>query len=143
MRCASRRARGGGTKPGRAASSSSSSARPASAALRATTSTAAATGGPTPDRRPGMPVKLHRCKFEWLKTGACWRVEKALREMHIDYELAPGPSRPSKREDVIANTGQMLYPAIEFENGTWYREESRDMARTIRAGTLLDRSRPT
>ena len=37
-----------------------------------------------------MPVKLHRCKLEWLKTGACWRVEKALKEMKIEYELAPG-----------------------------------------------------
>ena len=87
-----------------------------------------------------MPVKLHRCKLEWLKNGACWRVEKALKEMNIQYELAPGPSRLSSREEIIAHTGQKLYPAIEFENGTWYREESRDMAKTIRAGTLMERA---
>jgi glutathione S-transferase len=87
-----------------------------------------------------VPVKLHRCKLEWLKSGACWRVEKALREMGIEYELVPGPSVPSRRRDVIAHTGQNLYPAIEFENGTWYREESREMAKTIRAGTLMDRA---
>jgi hypothetical protein len=87
-----------------------------------------------------MPVKLHRCKLEWLKTGACWRVEKALKEMNIEYELAPGPSRPSSRDEIIEHTGQKLYPAIEFENGMWYREESRDMAKTIRAGTLMDRA---
>ena len=62
------------------------------------------------------------------EAGACWSVEKALKEMSIDYELAPGPSRPSRREEFIAHTGQQLYPAIEFENGDWYREESRDMA---------------
>jgi hypothetical protein len=55
-------------------------------------------------------------------------------------ELAPGPSRPNSREEIIAHTGQKLYPAIEFENGTWYREESRDMAKTIRAGALMERA---
>lgn len=85
-----------------------------------------------------MPVTLHRCKLKWLKSGPCWRVEKALKEMNIEYELAPGPSRPSRREKVLAHTGQKLYPAIEFENGTWYRDESREMAKTIRAGTLMD-----
>jgi hypothetical protein len=86
-----------------------------------------------------MTVKLHRCKFEVLKTGPCWKVEKALKDMGIDYELAPGPSRPSKRHLMIANTGQRLYPAIEFADGTWYREESKDMEKTIRAGELWQR----
>src|SRR5664279_232579 len=84
-----------------------------------------------------MAVRLHRCRYEWLKRGPCWRVEKALKDMDIDYELAPGPSRPSKRDQLIAHTGQKLYPAIELEDGTWYREESKDMARTIRAGKLM------
>jgi hypothetical protein len=61
--------------------------------------------------------------------------------MGIDYELAPGPSRPSKSDAVIKHTGQNLYPAIEFENGTWYREESKDMAKTIRDGKLMERAR--
>src|ERR1700742_3561476 len=87
-----------------------------------------------------MPVKLHRCKLEWLRAGACWRVEKALREMQVEYVLAPGPPRPSRRGELLARTGQSLYPAIEFENGVWYREESRDMAATIRAGALLARA---
>ena len=94
------------------------------------------------DRAAGaLPVKLHRCKLEWLKTGACWRVEKALKDMRIEYQLAPGPSRPSKRDQMIEHTGQKLYPAIEFENGVWYREESRDMAKTIRDGKLMERAR--
>jgi hypothetical protein len=60
-----------------------------------------------------MTVTLHRCRFEWLKTGPCWRVERAL-------------------------TGQRFYPAIEFEDGTWYREESRDMEATIRDEELSE-----
>jgi hypothetical protein len=88
-----------------------------------------------------MAVKLHRCRFERLKIGACWRVEKALKDMRIDYELAPGPSWPSKRDEMIEHTGQKLYPAIEFEDGTWYREESRDMEKTIRDGKLMGRTR--
>ena len=88
-----------------------------------------------------MAVELHRCKLEWLKTGPCWKVEKALKDMGIDYELAPGPSRPSKRAQMIEHTGQKLYPAIEFEDGTWYRGESKDMAKTTRDGKLMERAR--
>ena len=88
-----------------------------------------------------MAAKRHRCRFERLKIGACWRVEKALKDMRIDYELAPGPSRPSKRAEIIEHTGQKLYPAIEFEDGTWYREESKDMENTIRDGKLMERAR--
>ena len=87
-----------------------------------------------------MAVRLHRCRLERLKTGPCWRVEKSLQEMGIDYELVPGPSWPSKRDTMFEHTGQRLYPAIEFENGTWYREESKDMARTIRDGRLMEKA---
>jgi hypothetical protein len=85
-----------------------------------------------------MPVRLHRCRFEFLKTGPCWRVERALKDMGIDYELVPGPSRPSKRDRMIEHTGQRFYPAVELEDGTWYREESKDMEQTIRDGKLLE-----
>ncbi len=83
-----------------------------------------------------MAVTTHRCRHEWLKSGPCWRVEKALKEMGIAYTLAPGPSRPSRRDLMLEHTGQRLYPAIELEDGTWYREESRDMATRIRDGRL-------
>jgi hypothetical protein len=88
-----------------------------------------------------MAARLHRCRFEWLKTGPCWRVEKALQETGIDYERAPGPSRPSKRDEIIGDTGQRFYPAIEFEDGTWYREESKEMEKTIRNDKLSERAR--
>jgi hypothetical protein len=90
-----------------------------------------------------VAVKLHRCKLEWLKTGPCWKVEKALKDMGIDYELVPGPSRLSKRNQMLEHTGQKFYPAIEFEDGTWYREESKDMASAIRDGKLTESQPPT
>jgi hypothetical protein len=89
-----------------------------------------------------VAVKLHRCSNEWVKIKGhpCWKVESALRDMGVDYELAPGPVRRSKRDDMEAHTGQRLYPAIEFENGTWYREQSKDMEQTIREGRLMEKS---
>jgi len=87
-------------------------------------------------------VKLHRCKNMWAKFGThpCWKVQKALDERGIDYEVVPGPwpSR-KKRTAVVSGTGQPLYPAIEFEDGSWYREQSKDMVRTIREGKLMER----
>jgi hypothetical protein len=68
-------------------------------------------------------------------------VEKALKNLGIEYVLAPGPSRLSKREEMVEHTGQRLYPAIEFEDGSWYREESKDMEATIRNGKLMQRAR--
>jgi hypothetical protein len=89
-----------------------------------------------------MAVKLHRCSNEWIKIGGhpCWKVEKALKDMGVDYELAPGPLRRGKRDELVAHTGQNLYPAIELEDGTWYREASADMERTIRDGKLMERA---
>jgi hypothetical protein len=85
-----------------------------------------------------MAVKLYRCANLWTKFGPCWRVQKALDEQRIDYDVVKGPWRPRNRTVVIEGTGQPLYPAIRFENGSWYREESKEMARTIREGRLLE-----
>jgi hypothetical protein len=85
-----------------------------------------------------MPAKLHRCGNP-ARFGPCWRVQKALDEKGIDYEVVPGPWRPKNRTAVIEGTGQRLYPAIQFANGSWYREESRDMARAIRQGRLMEK----
>jgi hypothetical protein len=89
-----------------------------------------------------MAVKLHRCSGQWAKIKAhpCWRVEKALQDLGVEYERVPGPHRRSKREAVVAGTGQKLYPAIQFEDGSWYREQSKDMERTIRDGKLMERA---
>ena len=88
-----------------------------------------------------MAVKLHRCSTKW-KLGPCWRVQKALDEQGIDYEVVHGPSRPGKRVDLQRLSRQRLYPVIEFEDGSIYRDESKDMAATIRAGKL-DEKRAT
>jgi hypothetical protein len=87
-----------------------------------------------------MPVKLHRCSGQWVKIKGhpCWRVEKALMDMGIDYERVPGPQLRGKRTMLSEATGQNRYPAIQFEDGSWYREESKDMERTIRDGRLME-----
>jgi len=87
-----------------------------------------------------MPVKLHRCSAMWAKVGAhpCWKVQKALDEQGIEYEVVTGPLRPGKREELKALSGQSKYPTIEFEDGRVYREESKDMAARISAGELFD-----
>ena len=89
-----------------------------------------------------MAVTLHRCSNLWVKIKGhpCWKVEKALKDMGVDYKVAPGPVRKSKRDHMAHATGQRLYPAVEFEDGTWYREQSKDMETTIRAGKLMDKS---
>ena len=85
-----------------------------------------------------MAVKLHRCSNVWVKLGAhpCWKVQKALDEQGIEYEIVKGPLRRGKRDDLEQLSGQRQYPVIEFENGGVYREESKDMAATIDAGKL-------
>lgn len=86
-----------------------------------------------------MAVKLHRCSTMWVKIDAhpCWRVQKALDEKGIEYEVVKGPLRPGKRENLERLSGQRKYPTIEFEDGQVYREESADMAKRIRAGQLF------
>jgi hypothetical protein len=87
-----------------------------------------------------MAVKLHRCSNMWVKVGGhpCWKIERALQEMGIEYEAVGGPVRRGKRDAMAQHTGQRLYPAIEFEDGSWYREESKEMEKTIREGKLME-----
>ena len=82
-----------------------------------------------------VAVKLHRCSTPW-RAGPCWRVQKALDEQGIAYEVVRGPSRPGKRVALHRLSGQRLYPVIEFDNGSVYRDDSKEMAATIRAGKL-------
>jgi glutathione S-transferase len=85
-----------------------------------------------------MAVKLHRCRSEWAKLGShpCWKVQKALDEQGVAYEVVLGPIRRGKRDDLERLSGQRKYPVIELEDGTIYREESKDMAAKIRSGEL-------
>jgi len=85
-----------------------------------------------------MAVKLHRCKNEWVKLAGhpCWRVQKALDQAGVQYELVKGPYSKAQRDELERLSGQRKYPVIEFEDGTVYREESKDMAETIKSGQL-------
>jgi glutathione S-transferase len=90
-----------------------------------------------------MAVKLHRCGLIWIKASfhPCWRVEKELADAGIEYEVVTGPLRRGARRELIARTGQALYPAIEFEDGRLLHEESADLARRIREGRLYEAPR--
>jgi glutathione S-transferase len=87
-----------------------------------------------------MALKLYRCSNLWVKIGGhpCWRVQKALDEQGIEYEVVPGPVRRGKRDHIEALSGQRQYPVIQFEDGSIYREESKDMAERIKAGRLFE-----
>ncbi len=68
-------------------------------------------------------------------------MQQALDEQGIEYENVIEPTYPrGKRKAVVEHTGQHYLPAIEFEDGTWYREESKAMAETIRAGRLPEKA---
>jgi glutathione S-transferase len=85
-----------------------------------------------------MAIRLHRCPNEWVKISGhpCWKVQKALDDANVEYELVKGPQRKGKRDELERLSGQRAYPVIEFEDGSVYREESKDMAATIAAGRL-------
>ena len=83
-----------------------------------------------------MPLKLHRCRFTWVPFDTCSRVQHALDDMGIPYELEIHPIARWKRDAMVELSGQKYYPVIEFEDGSVYRDESRSMAAAIRAGKL-------
>ena len=85
-----------------------------------------------------MAVKLYRCSNMWVKIGGhpCWKVQSALDEQGIEYEVVKGPWMRGKRDEIEKISGQRSYPVIQFEDGSVYREESKQMAETIRAGKL-------
>jgi glutaredoxin len=85
-----------------------------------------------------MAIKLYRCSNIWVKLQGhpCWKVQSALDEQGIEYEVVKGPLRRGKRDEIEQLSGQRAYPVIQFEDGSVYREESKDMAATIRAGKL-------
>jgi glutaredoxin len=85
-----------------------------------------------------MAIKLYRCSNIWVKLQGhpCWKVQSALDEQGIEYEVVKGPLRKGKRDQIEQLSGQRAYPVIQFEDRSVYREESKDMAATIRAGKL-------
>ncbi len=89
-----------------------------------------------------MAIKLHRCKNIWVKASGhpCWKVQSALDDAGIEYQIVEEKwfgDRPA----TVRNTGQKKFPWIEFEDGSVYREESKDMARRIREEKLTEAPR--
>lgn len=86
-------------------------------------------------------IRLHRCRFVGYKgSHPCWVVQNALDEQSIEYEIVKAPTFPrGRRKEVIEHTGQHHLPAIELEDGTWYRDQSATMAAEISAGRLAGR----
>lgn len=87
-----------------------------------------------------MAVKLHRCRNLWVKFGGhpCWRVQKALDEAGVDYLVVPYPWPSRERGEIERLSGQRSYPVIEFEDGSVYRDESKEMVETIKSGRLME-----
>ena len=85
-------------------------------------------------------VKLHRCSWTFLHTDldVCWKVQRALDEQGIKYEVVKHGFGKGERPQVRALSGQKWLPVIEFEDGRSYRAESDEMAARVRAGQLFD-----
>lgn len=83
-------------------------------------------------------VILHRCSWTFLKTDldSCHKVQKALDEQGIEYEVVKHGFLRGKRPDVVALSGQKLLPVLELPDGEVYRAESKDMAARVRAGGI-------
>ena len=69
---------------------------------------------------------------------ACWKVQRALDEQGVDYEVVKHGFRRGERPKVRAVSGQKWLPVIEFDDGRIYRAESSDMAARVRSGQLFD-----
>lgn len=84
------------------------------------------------------PVKLHRCSWTFLHTDkdACWKVQRALDEQGIPYEVVKHGWLKGDRPEVQALSGQKLLPVVELADGTAFRADSSEMAARIRAGEL-------
>ena len=72
----------------------------------------------------------------------CWRVQKALDEQGVEYEIVKGPFFRRQRDELERLSGQRQYPVIQFEDGKVYREQSTAMAERIRAGKLMEADTP-
>jgi glutaredoxin len=85
-----------------------------------------------------VAVKLHRCSNMWVKIAGhpCWKVQKALDDAGVEYEVVKGPVLRRNRDALEQLSGQRLYPVIEFDDGSVYREPSKEMAATIAGGAL-------
>jgi glutathione S-transferase len=88
-----------------------------------------------------MAVKLHRCSSTWAKFSAhpCHKVQKALDESGVDYEVVKHPPfLRGRRKELKELSGQDRLPVLELEDGTVIREESDEMVERIKEGRLKE-----
>jgi glutathione S-transferase len=89
------------------------------------------------------PIKLHRCSWTFLHTDmdACWKVQRALDEQGVEYEVVKHGFGKGKamRAGVTKLSGQHLLPVLELTDGSVYRTESGDMAARVRSGEIAGR----
>jgi glutathione S-transferase len=87
-----------------------------------------------------MAIILHRCRATFVKVDghACWRVQKALDEQGIEYEIVKhGYGKGRKMRDGVKQVGgDGLLPVLELHGGEVYRAESDEMAARVRSGSL-------
>jgi hypothetical protein len=70
-------------------------------------------------------------------------VQSALDDAGVEYEIIKEvPLLRWRRKAVIAGTGEGKLPAIQLEDGSWYRKESAEMAAEIRDGLFAPPSQP-
>ena len=69
----------------------------------------------------------------------CWKVQQALDDTGVQYEIVE--EKYFGRGPTLERTGQKRFPWIEFEDGSVYREESKEMTRRIRDGKLSEAPR--
>ena len=87
--------------------------------------------------RNGQNLHLFRKALQPLTYG----VRHGSAYTRVDFVEDQCRCRPAigKRHDIEQLSGQTKYPVIQFEDGSVYREESKDMAETIMAGKLFDK----
>lgn len=85
-----------------------------------------------------LHVSPYSYTFLHTELDACWKVEKALKEEGIPYEVVKhGYGKSDKsRAEVIELSGQKLLPVLELPGGEVYRADSGEMAARVRSGDL-------
>jgi hypothetical protein len=91
-----------------------------------------------------VKVTVHTCQFPWLAVPGhpCTRVIGALKAAGVEYDVVKNPQLRGKRTKVEELSVQRFLPLIQFQDGVIYREQSSDMAATIRSGRLAEKDAP-
>jgi glutathione S-transferase len=74
--------------------------------------------------------------FLKLEAHACERVQRALDEKGIEYEVVKHPLLNRNRTELKELSGQTTLPVLELADGRGVREESKVLAEKIRSGEL-------